>query len=189
MVDLYWLPLGAGGWFVRLNGRAYERIAAGLARRRPCDLYHSALEVRVDGERWVVEMTPVRKGEHGAVAVGPVGMRRSPFHYELRRWRDGSIPDVAEAVDSPQRQTDDAVAARALLALVPSAPTFVWRQEAWNSNSLIAWLLCESGIGVGNAVLPANGRAPGWDAGCQVSSSPAIRRRAIRMPITPSASR
>ncbi len=25
-VDLYWLPLGAGGWFVRLNGLAYERL-------------------------------------------------------------------------------------------------------------------------------------------------------------------
>ena len=27
-VDLYWLPLGAGGWFVRLNGRAYEALVA-----------------------------------------------------------------------------------------------------------------------------------------------------------------
>ena len=44
-VDLYWLPLGAGGWFVRLNGKAYEALVAfrdGRARR---DLYHSALVV------------------------------------------------------------------------------------------------------------------------------------------------
>jgi hypothetical protein len=27
-VDLYWLPLGAGGHFVRLNGRIYEALAA-----------------------------------------------------------------------------------------------------------------------------------------------------------------
>jgi hypothetical protein len=27
-VDLYWLPLGAGGHFVRLNGRLYEALAA-----------------------------------------------------------------------------------------------------------------------------------------------------------------
>jgi hypothetical protein len=27
-VDLYWLPLGAGGHFVRLNGRGYEALAA-----------------------------------------------------------------------------------------------------------------------------------------------------------------
>jgi len=27
-IDLYWLPLGAGGWFVRLNGRVYEAARA-----------------------------------------------------------------------------------------------------------------------------------------------------------------
>ena len=27
-VDLYWLPLGAGGHFVRLNGRIYEAMAS-----------------------------------------------------------------------------------------------------------------------------------------------------------------
>ena len=27
-VDLYWLPLGAGGHFVRLNGWIYEELAA-----------------------------------------------------------------------------------------------------------------------------------------------------------------
>jgi hypothetical protein len=42
-VDLYWLPLGAGGHFVRLNGRLYEAVAARLQRRRARDLYHSAL--------------------------------------------------------------------------------------------------------------------------------------------------
>jgi hypothetical protein len=42
-VDLYWLPLGAGGHFVRLNGRMYEavkrtsRASAGL-RSRPLAL-------------------------------------------------------------------------------------------------------------------------------------------------------
>ena len=42
-VDLYWLPLGAGRHFVRLNGRVYEAFAARLQRRPACDLYHSAL--------------------------------------------------------------------------------------------------------------------------------------------------
>jgi hypothetical protein len=191
VVDLYWLPLGAGGWFVRLNGRVYER----LVHRSRRDLYHSALEVTVDGGRWVIESTPVADGDHGAVVTGPVGLRRSPFRYELRRWRDGVIPDVGEAVDSPQRLSADDAAARRLLALVPAVPALVWGRDEvgagdmWNSNSMVAWLLCESGIGVGGAVLPANGRAPGWSAGCQVSSSPAIRRRAIRIPITPSVER
>ena len=34
-VDLYWLPLGAGGHSVRLNGRVFEAVAARLARRAP----------------------------------------------------------------------------------------------------------------------------------------------------------
>ena len=33
-IDLYWLPLGAGGHSVRLNGRFYEAVAARLGRRR-----------------------------------------------------------------------------------------------------------------------------------------------------------
>jgi len=37
-IDLYWLPLGAGGHFVRLNGRVYEAVAARLARRPLSDL-------------------------------------------------------------------------------------------------------------------------------------------------------
>ena len=32
-VDLYWLPLGAGGRCVRANGRIYEAVAARLAGR------------------------------------------------------------------------------------------------------------------------------------------------------------
>src|SRR5829696_5796209 len=58
-VDLYWLPLGAGGHFVRFNGRLYEAIAARLQRRPPRDLYHSALQVEVPEGRYVIEQTPV----------------------------------------------------------------------------------------------------------------------------------
>jgi hypothetical protein len=192
-VDLYWLPLGAGGRFVRCNGRAYERAVAAIGRRQPRDLYHSALLVHLDGASYAIEMTPVRRGAHGAVAGGAVWSERlrrwRVFRYEVRAWRDGAIPDVAEAVDSSQRQTDDTEAARRLLELVPQVPTPVWRPETWNSNSLVAWLLSESGIGVERVHLPVGGRAPGWDAGLQVSRSPAIRRRASRMPSTPSVSR
>jgi hypothetical protein len=50
-VDLYWLPLGAGCHSVRLNGRVYEAVAARLARRPACDLYHlrSCCAYRRDG--------------------------------------------------------------------------------------------------------------------------------------------
>ncbi len=51
-VDLYWLPLGAGGHFVRFNGRVFEGVAARLAHRSACDLYHSALEVRTPDGRF-----------------------------------------------------------------------------------------------------------------------------------------
>src|SRR3954468_17825029 len=59
-VDLYWLPLGAGGRSVRLNGRVFEAVAARLQGRAPCDLYHSALEVHLaGGGRFIVEQAPV----------------------------------------------------------------------------------------------------------------------------------
>ena len=41
-MELYWLPLGAGGRSVRLNGQIFEFVAARLQRRPSCDLYHSA---------------------------------------------------------------------------------------------------------------------------------------------------
>src|SRR5690606_23813408 len=91
-VDLFWLPLGAGGWFVRRNGEAYEALAARLARRPALALYHSALEVRVPEGRFVIEMTPIRPGDgpgRGVVAEGPVGSglagRLRVFRYEVRR--------------------------------------------------------------------------------------------------------
>ncbi len=183
-VDLYWLPLGAGGHSVRLNGKVYEAVASRLARRRACDLYHSALEVRVAGDRYVIEMTPVPRGDptaRGVVAHGPVGSslvaRFRIFRYEVRRWRDGVIPDVAEAVDSPQCLTDDPEVARRMLDLVPFVPTPVWGRdelrvgEMWNSNSLISWLIVRSGLDVETIRPPDGGRAPGWDAGLAVANS------------------
>ena len=181
-VDLYWLPLGAGGHFVRLNGRAYEALMARIERRRPCDLYHSALQVRLPEATFVVEQTPVPdlSGEQrGVVAAGAVGSRRAGrfrvFRYEIRLWRDGHIPDVAEAVDSPRHLTGDERRARRLLDVVAQVPTPVWGRdelgtgEMWNSNSVIAWVIASSGIEAGSIRPPAGGRAPGWHAGLEVA--------------------
>jgi hypothetical protein len=181
-IDLYWLPLGAGGHFVRANGRLYEAVKARLERRRPFDLYHSALEVRVPDGRFVIEQAPIRTTDgpdRGVVAQGPVGSRRlarfSLFRYELRCWRNGFIPDIAEAVDSPRHLTDDPDVARRLLALLPLVPTPVWGRdefhtgEMWNSNSFISWLLARSGVETGAIRPPAGGRAPGWNAGLIVA--------------------
>jgi hypothetical protein len=129
-IDLYWLPLGAGGHFVRLNGRLFEAVAARLERRPTRDLYHSALEVSVPDGKFVIEMAPVAAGAgatRGVVAEGPVGSSRAQslriFRYESRCWRDGVIPDLAEAAESPQRLTDDPVLVQRVLDLVPRSPT------------------------------------------------------------------
>jgi hypothetical protein len=181
-VDLYWLPLGAGGWFVRANGRAYEALDALVQRRERCDLYHSALEVRVAGERYVIEQAPVwnlKERDRGVVAEGPVGApwlgRFKAFRYEVRRWRDGVIPDRGEAVDSPRLLSSDPERARELLDLVPCFPTATWGRdeqragEMWNSNSLVSWLLARSGHETSAIAPPAGGRAPGWRAGLVVA--------------------
>jgi hypothetical protein len=181
-VDLYWLPLGAGGRVVRHVGRAYERVAAYVGRRPRCDLYHSALEVRLDGRRWVIEMAPLWAAppeRSGVVATGPVGARLAGrlrlFSYAIRCWRDGTIPDIAWAVASPVRLSGDPACARRLLELVPDVPTPVWGRdrlhagEMWNSNSVIAWLIAGSGIAPSPIHAPAGGRAPGWTAGLTVA--------------------
>lgn len=181
-VDLYWLPLGAGGRFVRLNGRVYEALAARMGRRPARDLYHCALRVEVPEGMFVVEQAPVRDGRgarRGVVAEGAVGARWAGrlrvFRYEVRRWLDGCIPDVAEAVDSPRRLSSDEDLARHVLDLVAQVPTPVWGRdelgtgEMWNSNSVIAWTLARSGIDAGSIRPPERGRAPGWRAGLEVA--------------------
>jgi hypothetical protein len=186
-VDLFWLPLGAGGHCVRFNGRFYEALAAGLQRRERLDLYHSALEVHLAGERYVIEQAPVwnsGRPDRGVVGEGPVGDRRlgrfRPFRYEIRRWRDGEIPDRGEAVDSPRRVSAHRDLAQRVLDLVPDFPTATWGRdeqragEMWNSNSLVAWLLARSGHDATAIRPPARGRAPGWSAGLTVAARVAL---------------
>jgi hypothetical protein len=181
-VDLYWLPLGAGGHFVRLNGRVYEALVARMQRRPARDLYHSALQVEVPEGRFVIEQTPVPdlSGERrGVVASGAVGSRWAGrfriFRYEIRLWLGGRIPDVAEAVDSPRRLCDDEDCAWRLLESVPRVPTPVWGRdelgtgEMWNSNSVIAWVIARSGVDAELIQPPERGRAPGWRAGLVVA--------------------
>jgi hypothetical protein len=182
-VALYWLPLGAGGHSVRWNGRLFEALVARHQHRSVRDLYHSALEVCIGDERYVIEMTPVwadKAANRGVVREGPVGSRwlgRSAlFRYEVRLWRDGVIPDVAEAVASPRQVGKDVTRARRLLELVPRVPPLTWGRDQlrtgdmWNSNSLTSWLLASSDHEVNSLDPPANGRAPGWRAGLVVAT-------------------
>ncbi len=184
-VDLYWIPLGAGagGALVRWSGRCYEAIAATVGRRRRQPLFHSALEVHVDGATTTIEMTPVwiTQGERGVVAEGAVGIRLLGrwrlFRYEVRSWTGGTIPDVAEAIGGVHRVSDDASTARRVLDLVAEVPTATWgRDESgtgdmWNSNSLVSWLLASVGITLDDIQPPDGGRAPGWAAGLAMAST------------------
>ena len=191
-VLLYWLPLGAGGHFVRWNGRIYEALAARRNHRAARDLYHSALEVRLGPDRFVIEMAPVwtvRDAGRGVVREGPVGApwlgRSAAFRYEVRRWRMGRIPDVADAVDSPRQVSRDVDRAERLLELVPQVPVLTWGRDElrtgdmWNSNSLISWLLVRSGHDITAISAPTHGRAPGWDAGRIL----AARQQLARTPV------
>jgi hypothetical protein len=181
-VDLYWLPLGAGGHFVKLNGRVFEALVAIRQRRRPLALYHSALKVRLRSGEFVIEQAPVRDllgDERGVVAEGPVGSRLAGrfriFRYEVRCWSGGTIPDVDEAVESPVCLSEDEATAARVLESVRRVPTRVWgRDEAgagemWNSNSIVAWVLIRSGIDASAIDPPAGGRAPGWRSGVAVA--------------------
>lgn len=182
-IDILWIPLGAGGVVVRTCGKVFEAVSASLRRRSPADLFHSALEVNSPEGRYVIEQTPVppatRATGRGVVAGGVVGVRPAGrlrvFRYEIRRWRNGVIPDALEAVGGPQRVTDDPSVVRRVLSSVPAVPTPVWGRdelhagEMWNSNSVIAWLLARGGVVMAGVRPPAGGRAPGWRAGLVIA--------------------
>lgn len=181
-VDLYWIPLGAGAHVVRMSGKAYEALSALVQRRPRYRLYHAALVVGTSDGRYTIESAPIRDdvgSDRGVVAEGPVGMRWLGrfrlFRYEIRRWRDGSIPDLAEAVMSPVRVAGDDATARCVLDLLPLVPLPVWGRDElqtgdmWNSNSVVSWVLSRAGVDLGSVGPPPGGRAPGWDAGLTVA--------------------
>jgi hypothetical protein len=190
-VDLFWLPLGAGGWFVRRCGIAYERLAAATGCRPPLDLYHAALEVTTASRRFAIELTPLRSGagsECGVVGEGAVGSpllrRLRLFRYELHAAPGGSIPDLEFAVESPRRVGREETEAQRVLDLLPEVPLLTWGRdelglgEMWNSNSVVAWLLASAELDLSELAPPRLGRAPGWRAGIEAAHlSP--RRTAI----------
>ncbi len=182
-VDLFWLPLGAGGHVVRWNGQLYEALVARHEHRRAASLFHSALQVTAGGRRYVIEMAPVwnlKVADRGVVQEGPVGSvmlgRLRAFRYEVRSWPDGCIPDLAEAVGGPVRVAAGTGIAERVLELVPQVPPLTWGRdelglgEMWNSNSLTAWLLTRCGLAAAAGGPPGGGRAPGWRAGLELAA-------------------
>jgi len=191
-IDLYWIPLGAGGHSVRFNGIVYESLAASIQRRPRHDIYHSALELRMPDGAYTVEMTPVPNSdgwERGVVAEGPVGIkwagRLRIFRYEVRRWKDGVIPDLGYAVSPPVHLTDDASVVERVFGLLPDVPALTWGRdelragEMWSCNSIISWALTRAGLEPEAIRLPAGGRAPGWDAGITIARSGDRDRRPV----------
>lgn len=177
-LDLLWLPLGAGGHVVRWNGRLYEWLCARRGHRAALDLYHAGLMLRRGGVTYAIEMGPVWNvpaGDRGVVCEGPVAARWlgrfRAFRYEVRCWPGGAIPDVAEAVDSPVRTTQDPRTVSDVLSLLRMVPPLTWGRdelgagEMWNSNSMVAWVLARSGHDMSRIRPPRRGRAPGWSAG------------------------
>lgn len=184
-IYLWWLPLGAGGvGFVRFNGRIYEIFKARSERRKPLDLYHTALEVCLSENRFVVESAwpspDANLHARGVVLEGPVFSHRlarfRPFRYELRCWSGGVISDAAEAVEV-QLLSEDEGQAREVIDLVATVPPLVWGRadenagEMWNSNSVISYLLTRAGVDAGALLPPEGGRAPGWKAGVLIARS------------------
>ena len=163
---------------MHVNGRIYEALCAAVERRRPLDIYHAGLRVRLGDGVFVVEVAPSPdpwRARRGVVAEGPVGSRLVRgfrlFRYEVRCWDGGRIPDIDEAVASPIRLTEDPLTSHRLLEFTSSVPTAVWGRDElhtgdmWNSNSVVSWLVARAGLPVEEVPLPPRGRAPGWSAG------------------------
>lgn len=181
-IDLYWLPLGAGGHCVGWNGRIYATVTAAWHHRPRYELYHSALQIRSGNTTYAVEMGPVwnvTTPGRGVVCEGPVGApalgRLRAFRYEVRCWPGGCIPDLAHAVGKPPRVSQDPSQVRAVLEVIPQVPPLTWGRDQlgtgdmWNSNSLVSWALARTGHDMRALRPPLNGRAPGWLAGLQLA--------------------
>ena len=182
-VDLLWIPLGAGGVFVKVNGRIYEYFKARSEHRPALDLYHTALEVTLPEGRFVVEnawpIPDAGGAARGVTVEGPVWSealgRFRAFRYEIRCWRDGRIFDEGYAVKKV-RVTESERIARELVGLTHDVPVHLWGRDVlgtgdmWNSNSVISYLLVRAGVEVEAIAPPRYGRAPGWQAGLDAAA-------------------
>ena len=77
-IELWWLPVGAGGCVVKRTSRFWELPCAARDRRRPQPLFHAALELYLADHRYVIEMTPAwgKPSEaRGVIGQGPVGLK------------------------------------------------------------------------------------------------------------------
>jgi hypothetical protein len=117
----------------------------------------------------------VAASDRGVVCQGAVGSpwlgKFRAFQYEVRCWPGGYIPDIADAVGSARRLTEDPFRVAGVLAALRQVPPLTWGRDElgtgdmWNSNSVVSWALTRTGHDMSMIHPPANGRAPGWYAG------------------------
>ncbi len=181
-VSLYWIPVGSGCWPVKASSMLFELSSALRHLRTPRKLYHSALIVEVPEGKYIIEQAPVwdlaeyPKETVGEGAVGCKWLRKIKlFRYEVRCWKNGIIPDISYAVESPITISEQPETAYLVLEALRSVPLPVWGRdelnagEMWNSNSVISWVLCKSGVVIESIRIPKCGRALGWCAGIIVA--------------------
>lgn len=143
-VLLWWVPVGAGGHLVRHTSHWWELAQAARGRRAPQQLFHTVLEIVADGDRYVIEMAPAwgasSSDDRGVVATGLVGLPwlggSRFFRYEVRRWRNGVIPDRRWAVGGPVAIAHDGATADRLLQRIERVPTLTWGRDASRTGDM-----------------------------------------------------
>jgi hypothetical protein len=178
-VELYWVRVGENSSsFLRMmvDIAAMGAALLGIYPGKVKTFYHAALKVTVpegdDCVFYIIELvgaaeTKKKAGAVGQVKDGPIAL--ADKRYGIRKWRKGKITD-AEHTKDIRWITNDCDKAKCILDNVKNIPANTWGKDdnnyggPWTSNSAVAWLLTKCGLEKGIKP-PANGVAPGWDAG------------------------
>ena len=94
-VDLYWLPLGAGGHSVRLNGRLYEAVAAWLGRRPACESLAGVLPARAGATRRGARRRPGHVNHGLNAPMSAVDLRPTAHGGQSTRFHSTWCPEGA----------------------------------------------------------------------------------------------
>ena len=209
-VELYWIPLGAGGHCVRFNGRIFEALDA--ARRAPSALRPLPRGARRPARRPALHdrarrrrRTPTRRAAASSAPAPSAAATSAGCACFATRFAAGEAdrsPTWTTRSAGRCRLTTDPGVARRLLDLVAAVPRPVWGRdeldagEMWNSNSVIAWLVATAGLPADELEPAAAGQGAGLEGrsrgraplkapeGC----GPGCRRRsprARRLPCAP----
>ena len=189
-VELYWIPLGAGGHSVRLNGRVFEAIAAAasigdaatsITPRSSSSSTAIATRSSSRRRRTLTRRAAAWSPPAPSAAATPAGC--ACFATRSAAGAAGRFRISTRRSAGPRRLSSDPRDARRLLDLVRTVPTPVWGRdelktgEMWNSNSMTAWLIAATGLSTDLLRPPPRGRAPGWDAGIEVARRRPARER------------